>query len=113
MKNNEKNPSTIKTLGKSIRENKKASVLTVLCSMTEVVFEIVIPMCMSQLLDKGIQSGNMADVWKYGMCLLGLALLAMTTGFFLRVLVQELRWDLLPIYEKTCIRMYKLLVSLI
>jgi len=80
MKNNEKNPSTIKTLGKSIRENKKASVLTVLCSMTEVVFEIVIPMCMSQLLDKGIQSGNMADVWKYGMCLLGLALLAMTTG---------------------------------
>lgn len=80
MKNNEKSPSTIKTLGKSIRENKKASVLTVICSMTEVVFEIIIPMCMSMLLDKGIQSGNMAAVWKYGMGLLGLALLAMTTG---------------------------------
>ncbi len=80
MKNNEKSPSTIKTLGKSIRENKKASVLTVLCSMTEVVFEIVIPICMSMLLDKGIQSGNMVDVWKYGLGLLALALLAMTTG---------------------------------
>ena len=48
--------------------------------MAEVVFEIVIPICMSNLLDKGIQSGDMSAVWMYGAELLGLAALAMTTG---------------------------------
>ena len=48
--------------------------------MAEVVFEIVIPICMSNLLDKGIQSGDMSAVWRYGAELLGLAALAMTTG---------------------------------
>ena len=48
--------------------------------MSEVVFEIVIPICMSNLLDKGIQSGDMSAVWRYGAELLGLAALAMTTG---------------------------------
>ncbi len=48
--------------------------------MAEVVFEIVIPICLSNLLDKGIQRGDMSAVWRYGAGLLGLAALAMTTG---------------------------------
>jgi len=72
--------STVKILGKSVRENKKASLFTIFCAMAEVVFEIIIPMCMSSLLDKGIQSGDMSAVWKYGAGLLGLAILAMLTG---------------------------------
>lgn len=72
--------STLKTLSKSVRGNRAVSVATVFCSMAEVVFEIVIPICMSNLLDKGIQSGDMSAVWRYGAELLGLAALAMTTG---------------------------------
>ncbi len=71
---------TLKTLSKSVRGNRAVSVATVFCSMAEVVFEIVIPICMSNLLDKGIQSGDMSAVWRYGAELLGLAALAMTTG---------------------------------
>lgn len=71
---------TLKTLSKSVRGNRAVSVATVFFSMAEVVFEIVIPICMSNLLDKGIQSGDMSAVWRYGAELLGLAALAMTTG---------------------------------
>lgn len=71
---------TLKTLSKSVRGNRAVSVATVFCSMAEVLFEIVIPICMSNLLDKGIQSGDMSAVWRYGAELLGLAALAMTTG---------------------------------
>lgn len=73
-------PSTMKILSRSVRGNEAVSIATVLCSMAEVVFEIVIPICMSYLLDKGIQNGDMSCVWKYGLCLLGLAALAMSTG---------------------------------
>ncbi len=75
-----KKQSVVKTLMHSIREQKGASLLTIFCSMIEVVFEIVIPICMSMLLDKGIGVGNMACVWKYGLLLLLLAVFAMTTG---------------------------------
>lgn len=71
---------TLKTLSKSIRGNRAVSIATVFCSMAEVVFEIVIPICLSNLLDKGIQRGDMSAVWRYGAGLLGLAALAMTTG---------------------------------
>ena len=73
-------PGTLKTLSKSVRGKKAASIATVFCSMAEVVFEIVIPICLSNLLDKGIQRGDMSEVWRYGAGLLGLAALAMTTG---------------------------------
>jgi ATP-binding cassette, subfamily B, multidrug efflux pump len=78
----EKKKSVVKVLMQSIRDNKAASLFTIFCSMIEVVFEIIIPICMSMLLDQGIGAGNMAMVWKYGLMLLGLAILAMTTGIF-------------------------------
>ncbi len=77
-----KKKSVVKVLMQSIRDNKAASLFTIFCSMIEVVFEIIIPICMSLLLDKGIGQGNMTNVWKYGLMLLGLAILAMTTGIF-------------------------------
>ena len=41
----------IKTLLKSMRQYKKVSWATIFFSMFEVVFEIVIPLCMSGLID--------------------------------------------------------------
>ena len=70
----------IRTLLKSLREYKKGSWITVLLSILEVVFEIVIPLCMSELIDKGIDLGNMSEVWKYGIALLCFALLELLTG---------------------------------
>ena len=70
----------IKTLTKSLREYKKESWLTVLLSILEVVFEIVIPLCMAELIDRGVEGGTMGMVWKYGIALLIFALLQLATG---------------------------------
>lgn len=71
----------IRTLSGSLRQYKRASLLTILLSILEVVFEIVIPLCMSDLIDFGIEAGAMNVVWKYGVILLMLAVLELGTGF--------------------------------
>lgn len=70
----------IKTLAKSLREYKKGSVFTILLSILEAVFEILIPLCMAEVIDKGIDPGDMNVVWKYGIALLIFAALQLITG---------------------------------
>lgn len=69
------------TLCKSLRQYKKVSLVTILMSMLEVVFEIIIPLCMADLIDFGIEEGNMNTVIKFGIYLLILAVLQLLTGF--------------------------------
>ena len=57
----------IKTLLKSMRQYKKVSWATIFFSAFEVVFEIVIPLCMSGLIDNGIEGGVISMIWKYGL----------------------------------------------
>ena len=68
------------TLTRSLRENKGPALVTVLLSALEVVFEIVIPLFMSNLIDFGIEGGSMAAVWKFGAFLLLLAAFQLSTG---------------------------------
>ncbi len=70
----------IKTLAGSLRENKKTALLTVLCSVLEVVFEIVIPLNMSNLIDYGIEPGEQNVVLRYGVLLLTFALMQLLTA---------------------------------
>lgn len=70
----------IKTLLKSLRQYKKGTIITVCLSVLEVVFEILIPLCMADLIDKGIDMANMSAVWKYGLILLACATLQLATG---------------------------------
>lgn len=70
----------IKTLSKSLREHKKGSIATIVLSILEAGFEILIPICMADLIDKGIDLGEMRTVWKYGIVLLIFALLQLITG---------------------------------
>ena len=72
----------LKTLSKSLREYKRTSVLAVLLTITEVVFEIIIPSCMAYLIDFGIELGAMGTVFKYGAMLLLFALIQLLTGVF-------------------------------
>ena len=72
----------IHTLSKSLRQYKKVSWLTVFLAMIEAVFEIIIPLCMADLIDYGVEEGSMAAVWKYGAYLILLAALQLATGFF-------------------------------
>ena len=70
----------IKTLAKSLREHKKGSILTIILSILEAAFEILIPLCMADIIDKGIDLGEMSAVWKYGIALLIFAVLQLFTG---------------------------------
>ena len=70
----------IMTLAKSLRQHKKGSIFTICLSILEAAFEIIIPLCMSGLIDYGIDMGNMQMVWKYGLILIAFALLQLITG---------------------------------
>ena len=70
----------IKTLLGSLREYKRGSILTILLSILEAAFEILIPLRMADLIDQGIDSGNMAAVWKFGIAILIFAALQLLTG---------------------------------
>ena len=72
----------IHTLARSLRQHKKGSILTMLLSILEVVFEILIPLCMADLIDYGIEQGQMSQVWKYGIALIIFALMQLVTGIF-------------------------------
>ncbi|MGN1140450.1 MAG: ABC transporter ATP-binding protein [Oliverpabstia sp.] len=70
----------VKTLARSLREHKKGSLITMLLSILEVVFEILIPLCMAGMIDNGIDVGDKGVVWKYGIALLIFAFLQLLTG---------------------------------
>ena len=70
----------IKTLLGSLREYKHGSILTILLSILEAAFEILIPLRMADLIDQGIDLGDMAAVWKFGIAILIFAALQLLTG---------------------------------
>ena len=70
----------IKRLLKSVREFKKDALLTPFFVVLEVVMEVIIPMVMALLIDKGIDGQNMAAIWKYGIILVLCAMLALVFG---------------------------------
>ena len=43
----------IKILYKSLRDYKKGSIITILLSILEAAFEILIPLCMAKVIDTG------------------------------------------------------------
>lgn len=69
-----------KTLLGILREYKKGSILTILLSVLGAAFEILIPLRMADLIDQGIEPGEMAAVWKLGTIILVFAVLQLLTG---------------------------------
>lgn len=70
----------LKTLGKSVREYKKPALLTPLLVTLEVVMEVVIPLLMANLIDKGIYAGQMNEILKIGVMLVVASLLSLAFG---------------------------------
>lgn len=70
----------VKTLAKSIREYKKDSILTPILVSLEVIMEVLIPLMMANLIDYGIDKGNMEHIWKVGVVLLIAAFLSLFFG---------------------------------
>ena len=70
----------IKRLLESVREFKKDALLTPFFVVLEVVMEVIIPLVMALLIDKGIDGQDMAAIWKYGIILVLCAMLALMFG---------------------------------
>ena len=70
----------IKRLLKSVREFKKDALLTPFFVVLEVMMEVIIPLVMALLIDKGIDGQDMAAIWKYGIILVLCAMLALVFG---------------------------------
>ena len=71
----------LRTLGKSIREYKKASLLAPVLVAVEGILEILIPTIMASLIDEGITGGSMPSTIKFGVILLICAMVSLGAGF--------------------------------
>lgn len=70
----------IKTLGAHIKEFKKASILTPVCMILEVVFETFIPFLMASIIDDGVEAGDMKHIILVGLGMVGLAAAGLLFG---------------------------------
>ena len=71
----------LRTLGHSIREYKKASILAPVFVAVEGILEILIPTIMASLIDEGITGGSMPATVKFGVILLVCAMVSLGAGF--------------------------------
>lgn len=71
----------IKTLMKEIKQYKKDSILTIVFASIEVFMEILIPLLMAGLIDKGIEGKNMNEVIHYGILMFIIAIGTLSLGF--------------------------------
>lgn len=70
----------LRTLGKQIKEYKKASILTPVFVTCEVIMELLIPILMAKIIDDGIGKGNDTLVYKVGALMTVLAMLSLLFG---------------------------------
>lgn len=70
---------------KSILKVVKESILSVLFVLMETVFEIVVPFMMAKLIDLGIESSNIDNVYRYGFIIIALVIGQALSGIFCAV----------------------------
>lgn len=70
----------IKTILKSVREYKRASILSPIFVALEVIMEVIIPMLMASLIDKGIEVRDMNYTIKIGVILVVMCALSLLFG---------------------------------
>ena len=70
----------IKTLAGYVKEYKKASILTPIFMILEVVAETMIPLLMASIINEGIEAGNLQHVYTTGIWMVLVAVFGLITG---------------------------------
>ena len=78
--NNEGVDVMLKTLGAQIKEFKKDSLLTPFFMILEVITEMIIPLMMASIIDKGVEAGNMKHVYVTGALMILVSLISLFSG---------------------------------
>ncbi len=68
----------LKTLLKEVKEYKRASVVTPVFMILEVLMEMMIPFLMASIIDKGVNAGNIQHIYKVG----GIMVVSAAVGLF-------------------------------
>ena len=70
----------IKKLAACVRQYKRQAIATPLFMIGEVAMEALIPLVMSWLIDRGVEAGNMSQIFLYGGVLILTALISLLSG---------------------------------
>lgn len=70
----------LKTLGAQIKEFKRASLVTPVFMIAEVVMEMIIPLLMASIIDDGVNKGDMRHIYLVGGLMILTALLSLSFG---------------------------------
>lgn len=70
----------LKTLCKQIKQYKKATILTPAFTALEVLMEVLIPFITAEIIDKGIEKGDIGQIYYYGAIMLAMAFLSLMFG---------------------------------
>ena len=92
----------IKTLLAQVKEFKKASFLTPVFMILEVVVETMIPLVMADMIDNGVEAGNISYLYRKG------AIMALLAVVFLGENTEHTHPPVLPvIFVKQCILTFR------
>ncbi|MBQ1193080.1 MAG: ABC transporter ATP-binding protein, partial [Lachnospiraceae bacterium] len=70
----------LKVLGSQIKEFKRASLMTPVFMILEVIMEMIIPLLMASIIDDGINAGNLNHIYKVGALMVMVALIGLWAG---------------------------------
>ena len=70
----------IKTILKEVKQYKFASIITPCFMVLEVAMEMMIPFLMASIIDKGVEVGNMAHIYKIGGLMIVIAVIGLLAG---------------------------------
>ena len=79
----------VKTLAAQLREYKRPSILTPVCMIVEVLMEMVIPLLMASIVDKGVNAGNMGHIYRVGAIMVVIAIVGLAAGLLGGVLAAK------------------------
>lgn len=78
----ERREKMVRTILQHVKEYKKASLITPVCMVLEVVMEMMIPYLMASIIDDGVNAGNMGHIYKVG----GVMIVAAAFGLLFGIL---------------------------
>lgn len=70
----------IRTMMRYLREFKWAAIATPVFMILEVIMEVIIPLMMSSIVDKGVEAGDIGHIYKMGAFMFAAALVSLTVG---------------------------------
>ena len=88
----------VKTILSQVKEYKRVSILTPVCMLGEVIMEMIVPLLMASIIDKGVSAGDIHHIKVTGLIMLLMAAISLTLG----ILSARFGARPPPVWPRTC-----------